>query len=77
MPERLVSTFTVEAEDGRRWLAHEYRRIVTSHLLAGRTQEALGSRRFALDDGRHLNPVAGDPDAFQIFDTDEVVRKIG
>lgn len=76
MAEQLISTITVEAADGRRWRAHEYGQLVARRPLAGRAHNVLGASRFALDDGRHLNPVRGDPEAFQIFDTDEIVRKV-
>lgn len=71
--EELIEQFKVQTADGRVLDVFDYGLVI--RRLPDRT--LYGQRTWRLADGRHLNPVNGDPEAFQIFDTDEIVRKIG
>jgi len=74
--EREIDRFPVRSEkDGRIHTAIEYAEIVSFRPMSGQSKEMFGKRRLALSDGRDLNPIKGDPEAFQIFRTDEIVRK--
>ena len=75
MAEREIGRFYAEGESGTMYTVIEYEEIAVSHPLRGGKKLLRGAMRLALADGRHVNPVQGDPAAFQIFDTDEIIRK--
>jgi hypothetical protein len=75
MTEREIGRFYAEGETGTMYTVIEYEEIAVSSPLRGGRKLLGGARRLALADGRHVNPVEGDPAAFEIFDTEEVIRK--
>lgn len=77
MPKELFDRFEAEADDGTVFVVLGYQTIQEVRLLSGAVKHARGAKEYVLSDGRHLNPVKDDPEAFQIFDSDEIIRKIG
>jgi hypothetical protein len=76
MAEREIDRFYAQGESGTIYTVIEFEEIAVSHPLRGGRKLLGGARRLGLVDGRHVNPVQGDPAAFQIFDTDEIIRKL-
>lgn len=75
--EEEIDRFGAASDDGRMFTVIVYQRVVNFRGLASGPQGLGGAKRLALSDGRRLNAVKGDPEAFQIFDTDEIIRKLG
>jgi hypothetical protein len=77
MAEKEVTQFKVRSDrDGKYYTAIEYQSVGQlrhpSGVFAPIEAEPL---HYKLEDGRRLDPVEG-PNAFQIRDTDEIVRKV-
>jgi hypothetical protein len=72
----LVQTHECELPNGDIVEVFEYVHIRSYQPLDGPPMKAKGAIEYELEDGGPVNAVAGDPNAFQLVMTDEIVRKI-
>lgn len=69
-----VERFEAEGENGRRYTVVLWAKMVEFRSLKGDVTRHRGATELRLLDGRHVNPKQ--PGVFEIFDTDEIIRKI-
>lgn len=69
-----VERFTAESADGRRYTVVLWASITEFRDLKGNVTRHRGGTAYQLLDGRHLN--MKDARTFEIFDTDEIIRKV-
>jgi len=78
MAEKEVAHFPVRSDrDGQLYTAMEYQtddRLRRPRSRFARIED--GPPHYKLEDGRGLDRSEDDPNAFQISDTDEIVRKV-
>ena len=73
MSDREVDRFEAKSDNGTLYTVIEYRRVIRTTLMEG-TRETLGTRSWALSDGRDLNWI--NDSTFKIVATDEIIRKL-
>lgn len=72
---KLIETFEAVGEDGLRYIVEAYGGVA-HRPLAGAARALVGSLDYRLADGRELSAVKGDPTAFRILDTDEIIHRL-
>jgi len=77
MVERRIGSFYARADDGTMFEVIEWQTEVQFRPLDRGTKLLSGGIAYRLADGRHVNPIENDPMAFEIVDTEQIVRKIG
>lgn len=74
MPQREIERFEAIGESGRRYTVVLMGEVITFTPLKGPPQERIGSTVYQLLDGSHVN--MKNAVEFEIFDTEEVIRKV-
>lgn len=74
MARREIERFEAVDGDGARYTVVKLRNLVPFKDTKGNITHSLGGETFELLDGRHVNPK--NSVTFQIYDTDEIIRKV-
>ena len=74
MKEEITDRFMADAEDGTPYRVTEFSDRTDTSTLEKR-DSVRGLKRYALEDGRALNPVGKDGKTFEIFDTKEKLTR--
>ena len=63
-------------ETGREYIVEMHTRTTSHQPLAGGDLSNAGGHEFMTACGQHVNAVAGDPQRFMLWDTDEMLERI-
>lgn len=78
MPERVINTVTKENgyqdDDGKRYVVVETIKIIEFTSYDG--SRTIKTNLFSLADGTRIEAIAGDPEAFKVFGSNKVIRKV-
>ena len=69
-----VRRFRAKGDDGTIYTVIEYQNFTSFRPMSGPPSSAAGSRELELDNGTPVNFL--DEDTFQIFDTEETIRRV-
>lgn len=70
-----IERFTAVGDSGREYTVLLLANVTTFRDLKGNVSQLRGGTAYQLLDGSHVN--MKDASTFQIFDTDEIIRKVG
>lgn len=72
-----IGRHNFNGDNGGRYVVVEYQLELIAKGIHG-TMRGMGTKSFKLADGRDLIEIDGDdePNAFKIFDTDEIIRRV-
>jgi hypothetical protein len=73
---REIERLNCQGENGDEYTVVIWQRFSTFRPLSGPAVEVAGVKDATLSDGRHVNFVGSKHDAFQILDTDQIIRRV-
>jgi hypothetical protein len=73
---REIDRFTCRGEDGEEFTVVIWQKFTKFRPLSGPPQEVAGIKDATLSDGRHVNFRHGNPETFQILDTDQIITRV-